>query len=221
MESEQVGNTEIQNESSIAELHNILVVTPDADKLLIRSVSNTEPIIFVKQTLAEYVETCHITAYSLLLDGIDSGEPVCLTDFTEADTLTQLIPSGETYPTIRMKLDLYDIKKARAHVKRLNELITNPPTARGSQLLRRESDNADDSVRVLSDEDVLASLPTMEDMLSDALLGSFYKETLFRVSTFAPGDAPTGASTKSPSQCILSATLSAWNPPPPHRRLQV
>lgn len=61
---------------------------------------------------------------------------------------------------------------------------------------------------------VRAPLPTIKEIFSKPQLGSFFTESLLNTVSPCP---PT---TKSLSQCVKSASLSGWNPPPPTRRIQ-
>jgi hypothetical protein len=62
---------------------------------------------------------------------------------------------------------------------------------------------------------VRAPLPTIKEIFAKPLLGSFFTESLLNTVSASPP-----SSAKSLSQCVKSASLSGWNPPPPARRIQ-
>lgn len=200
------------------ELYDIFVVTPRGDRVKIPSVHSKENLgALVKQTLLEFIETATKTCYNFALEeeiGEEAGsKTLVLTDYTEVGTIAQQGSNSTKTINLKMVKDFYDVKKVRAHLKRVKEVIAVPVSLRGST-----NEQVEEKKKAETSNTKALSLPSQEEIFSPLTLGAFYKNVLLRV-----GGADTGATKTRPpklSDCICSICLSAWNPPPPTRQMQ-
>lgn len=202
------------------------IIMPDQVTIRVPNVSISEPIGVLKQTLFEYVETACYTAFSLALKVDDDFTK--LHEFAEISTV---ISSKTTkLETLHMIPEDYDVKQLRYHVKKLREIISSPPITRGALVKSGDKSKTNKPSKNDKNEaageqknpnsDEIELLMQSEKVGNSIKLSEFYKEILFRTGKYIDQFDNGNYKTQQLSDVIKSVSLSAWNPPPPHRKLQ-
>lgn len=196
----------------------------------ISSVPSSETIAFVKHNLGEILETCSITSYRLdFLQAIDkngdslvSNNIEACNDYTELSSL--LLPSAEILE-FSLVLESYDLKKIQLHIRKLKEVINDPPTISAKRLKAIQHSTHTETKKDDTPENKKdLSIPKLEEYLKPIQISDFYNEIIYRVGnvdavdnkahSLADSDKPTLAS------ILKSVFASGWNPPLPARKLQ-
>lgn len=89
-----------------------------------------ELLLELREFIAEHINTCFFTNYSLEHKGVE------LNDFTELSSLDL-----ESDQKIYMRPKLYDEKSARHHVRRVTEILTKPTMLNAQQNGQEEEEN--------------------------------------------------------------------------------
>jgi hypothetical protein len=209
----------------------INVATPCDETVCLGPVSLMENTLSLKQGLSEFFETCCYTNY--VLEYRPKGSPrVVLNEYAELSAY--FAECTEDSITLRMVLQDYDVKSARAHVKRTREILSMPPQAKGMQLAAAEAEAAveapetDEETKAKSAEEkkrayierIRDSLPSDNEIFSSSnvSLQDYYQNVLYRVSQST--EVISTLVHSSPADFIKSVISSGWNPPPPARRLR-
>lgn len=199
----------------LPQIVNVEVITPHDQVLSLGAVSLLETILSVKHALSEYIETCCITNYSLVLH-LDQKSVVMneFVDFTYY--LNGSVPEKVVFT---MKLENYDIKTLKAHVKRTREIILFPPQTCGSTSEAGENTVVEKNDVLITSQDLLSTHHSnMREILlsqsnnSNESLDSYFHETLFQVGNCT-------SETNPPSSRIVCISYSGYNLPPAQRRL--
>lgn len=209
----------------------INVATPCDETVSLGPVSLMENTISLKQGLSEFFETCCYTNYVLEYRPKGSAR-IVLNEYAELSAY--FAECAEQSITLRMVLQDYDVKSARAHVKRTREILSMPPQAKGMQVVPEAEPttaascetNETDKVQSAEEkkkayiERIKDSLPSDNDIFtsSSVSLEDYYKNVLYRVSQST--EVISTLVHSSPADFIKSVISSGWNPPPPARRLR-
>jgi protein TIF31 len=201
----------------------ITVVTPNGKKVLLASVNPAEPSSYIKQMLQEFQETASFTNYNFDINGTAISDYIEIANYAPPEEDSSMM-------TITLVPTQYDIKKSRAQLKRVRDIIAYPPIARGAPTAENKSEegNGEDSVdtdlellkdsKKPEDSDIRAKLPKEEEIFNTATLGRFFAETMLRAGTVDP--IASGSVLKLPLECVKSVSASGYNPPPAARRAQ-
>lgn len=220
----------------------INVATPCDESVSLGPVSLMENTLSLKQGLAELFETCCYSNYTL--EYRPKGSPrVELNEYAELSAYFS--DCTEESVTLRMVPQDYDVKSARAHVKRTREILTMPPQAKGIQTASEVEVEAatapeteesaettpavvdEESKSKISDEKRRAYIERIKDSLpsddvifssSSVSLQEYYENVLYRVSQST--DVISTLVHSAPADFIKSVISSGWNPPPPARQLR-
>ena len=219
MSSEDEQNAEEQQlRSASSKMLSFVVVTPTGDRIdFPQVIASVETIASVKQSLCELQETCFYSNYSLVYSSSD-GEDIVMNDFIELSNYMSRIvvdENGEekeefvTNFEVRMVPEEYDVKKARAALKRTRDVIRFPPTTKGvaaaateqsespaaasteegedkstEELAAKQAEEEEATTRKLIQQcdDLHAAPATSAEKIFQcpSALGSFYEETLLR-----------------------------------------
>lgn len=117
-------NSAITSDDAAYPIVKVTIVTSDGQyQVDIESFSIADIVQSFKQYLSEYFTTGYYTNYSLRLDTAD--DKVILNDFVELEKyLTpDIISSSGNHITITMVDEMYDLSKAREHVKKVRQYI--------------------------------------------------------------------------------------------------
>ena len=236
-QSEELENVQV-NESAQEETQqqithcNILITLPNQQTIKISAVSCNETLLNIKLSLQEYVEVCGYTSYNFAINYKGLNENV-YNEYTEITTLlfdyintiTQRQETEEEINTSELplviKIEIMDGKKARTQIKRVKDILFNPPSQYGTELPLANT-NGKDELFIKAPKNVI--YPTNDNVSSTAevSLGQFYEETLYRIS--GQRDDPAEVTSEDLSlvlaQCVPQLSLSDFNPPPPQRQLQ-
>jgi Mitochondrial function, CLU-N-term len=103
----------------------ITVILPNGKKLLIMSVSPSEPTSFIKQNLQEFQESALYSNY--FFETVDNR---AVSDYVE---IANYAPTSEDICTMTIHLvpAHYDVRKSRQQLKRVRDIISYPPTITG------------------------------------------------------------------------------------------
>jgi Mitochondrial function, CLU-N-term len=132
----------------------ITVILPNGKKLLIMSVSRSEPTSFIKQNLQEFHESALYSNY--VFETVDNR---IISDYAE---IANYAPISEDVYTMKIHLvpAQYDVRKSRQQLKRVRDIISYPPTITGVSIEKddvteaiTESTEAADLVVVQKDND--------------------------------------------------------------------
>lgn len=191
---------EVQSEVYFCEID---ITTPCGQSVHILNFGISEPVALIKQQLMDFQETVMYSCYYLTKQDSETGAIIKLEDFVELSTYLT-----EKSLALTMVLDDYDVKSCRNHVKRFREIISKPPRIKGSKKSseKNQVSNREKPVKPIQ----------FDEVFKTATLGNFYPEVLTRtgnISNFLPKDVPQLSDT------IKSISLSAWNPPPPYRKV--
>jgi hypothetical protein len=124
------------------------VITPDGEEISLEGISNAECVLAIRSALAEHHKTAHFSSYALMLEtnGLREGqveggsevnqgmEPVIVVGpdgFVQLNDVFELaeyavVGLGDS-SVIHMRRSPYDLRACRIHLKRLNELLMQPP----------------------------------------------------------------------------------------------
>ncbi|GMF15725.1 unnamed protein product [Phytophthora lilii] len=104
-----------------------LLVAPPAGKgqtpVRLESVSPADTVVTLRQLVAEFPALACYTCYHLEARSLADGSWQPLNDFVELGEYEDVADGA----TLRMVLDKYDARKVRAHVRRLRDVLSNPP----------------------------------------------------------------------------------------------
>ncbi|RHY27491.1 hypothetical protein DYB32_006731 [Aphanomyces invadans] len=95
------------------------------DSILLEMVSPLDSVMSLRQMVSEYPVFAHHTSYHFELQVSETWVP--LNDFVEFGEYTALLDPSTTEFHTRIVLDRYDLRKVRAQVKRLRDVLANPP----------------------------------------------------------------------------------------------
>jgi hypothetical protein len=220
--STENANTEVVDPATNEEVGEVVqnvvdiqIVLPNDITVEMRNVFIGENVGALKLALMDYYESCHYSSYELHLiktvssEGVESASDVQVNDISE---LATLFPPETTSCVFALVTTEYDIKKVRDQLKRINMLIQNPPTVRGSSV----GPGASKSAQVATVK-AAKGLPKIEEVLQHNEFGQFFGEVLFRTADFS---AVQLQSNKAVVESIKSVFTSGWNPPPPPRKLK-
>jgi Mitochondrial function, CLU-N-term len=103
----------------------ITVILPNGKKLLIMSVSPSEPTSSIKQNLQEFQESAPYSNY--FFETVDNR---VISDYVE---IANYAPTSEDICTMTIHLvpAQYDVRKSRQQLKRVRDIISYPPTTTG------------------------------------------------------------------------------------------
>ncbi|EGZ20574.1 hypothetical protein PHYSODRAFT_359947 [Phytophthora sojae] len=104
-----------------------VLVAPPAPKggqpVRLESVSASDTVVSLRQLIAEFPALACYTCYHLEAKSLVDGAWQPLNDFVELAEYEDVADGA----TLRMVLDKYDARKVRAHVRRLRDVLSNPP----------------------------------------------------------------------------------------------
>ena len=234
-ETTQKGEGEDERQPSIV----INIATPTDVTVCLGPVSLMENTLSVKQGIGDLFETSCYTNY--VLEYRPKGSPrIELNDYAELSAY--FANCTDTSITLRMVLQDYDVKSARNHLKRTQEILRMPPQAKGSQAATAaivasaeatpETDsqapelNEEGKAKITEEkrkaniERIKDSLPSDDEVFSSSSvsLQDYYQNVLYRVSQST--EAISTLTQSSPGDFIKSIVFSGWNPPPPARQLR-
>ena len=131
----------------------VTVILPNGKKLLIMSVSPSEPTSYIKQNLQEFQESAPYSNY--IFETVDNR---VISDYVE---IANYAPTSEDICTMTIHLvpAQYDVRKSRQQLKRVRDIISYPPTITGVSIEKDdaaeanlESTEAGDPVIVQDDD---------------------------------------------------------------------
>lgn len=200
----------------------IIVVTPTGARVVVSSVSLSEPTSFVRQVLQEFQEVAPFTNYDIEIDG------KIVNDYVEIGHYAP-VEEESSQLVLVMKPALYDIKKSRFQLKRARDIIAYPPLVKGAIVDAADQNDgevddfakqsgAQKSKETCTKASICAKLPKAEEIFASATLEGFFTQTMLRAGS--PETTKAAAASKLPSDCVKSLSASGWNPPPPPRRAQ-
>jgi protein TIF31 len=191
---------------------NISILTPTGVDVILGPQPNSDSVIGIKEYLNTVLETCMYTSYEF--EYVGGTGVVTINDYTE---LCTYFPMDRENPservTLRMVSTPYDVKAARAQVRRTADIIHSPPTKRVSGMAIQSSEVqpiniSADKVAATTDQ-----LPSLNVVFGEkATLNKFYEDTLHQFVT------PSAVTANVLPTHIVSVACSGWNPPPPGRR---
>ena len=166
--------------------------------------SSNDLILDIKQHLNDLPEACHITVFHIEFNGVR------LNDYFEISAYPFL--EADKFNTVQVVEDYYDERSAKAHVRRVRELLVNPPahiTQNESAYIMEQDDAAPKSKKgKKADQQVDPDLVCVKDInLSE------YNDML---KTNHGSRNQEGKVV----ECVRHVNYSAWNPPPGNRRLR-
>lgn len=192
---------EVQEDNAATDVI-VRVVTPVGDTIFVGHVNPIETTTLVKQTLAEFIETCGYTCFHL---EHRAEETTIFSDFIEIANYLPAVTLKENTLTLHMVINDYDMKKARAHVKRMRDVLTFPPQNRTVAQVQAAEEK--------TKEHRAPKLPADDALFTEMSLKNFYDEALYRVGTPA-------ADLSLPIDALKSLVYCGWNAPPATRRIQ-
>lgn len=225
--TENIQEQSEQLQEEVLPFVNFQVITPAGKTIPLNLISLMENVSYLKQHLSEYFETCEYTHYVFEFRPAEQDSFV-LSDFAELNAyFADYI--GKTV-TLHMISQSYDGKTARAHVKRVRDILSYPPQVKGLPPIQathapeeenKESQEKEQSLEEMKAniERVKAALPTDGDIFTaqSVSLKDYYQEVLYRVSE-NPDTIVHHSIT--PADSIKGMFFSGWNPPPPPRKLR-
>ncbi|KAI9979861.1 hypothetical protein PInf_027585 [Phytophthora infestans] len=123
-----------------------VLVAPPAGKtgqpLRLESVSPSDTVLALRQLIGEFPALACYTCYHLEAKRLtdDTWEP--LNDFVELSEYENVTDGV----TLRMMLDKYDARKARAQVRRFRDVLSNPPIPQAAVELETQPETADKEI---------------------------------------------------------------------------
>lgn len=187
---------------------NVSVALPTDKTITLQNVCLGDTVMSLRQLIAEMPELTCYTCYHLELK--DGDNWIVMNDFAELVEYHTKIQQG----LVRMVLDLYDARKARAHLHRLREVLSNPPLSIApassiepdSEKEAKELTPADQKEEQLKKfREILAKIqPATIPLPID--LTTHYPTSKSKTSLALP-------------KCVKSIALSGYNPPPGPRKL--
>ena len=206
----------------------ITVVTPYDEKICLGVVSLMENGSFLRQSVAEYYESCFYSKYDMEYLK-ENGEKVIINDFVELINYIAIEEAEDVNNlqevTLRMILADYDEKAILAHVKRFRDILVFPPQSKASTAAKDmeksngpETNENGNSVESTKSENEIAvkkeraktNLPEVGTFLDfNISLQEFYDIVLYSMA----GDCD-GSNNISLNESILNISYSGWNPPP-------
>jgi hypothetical protein len=227
IENIETQNEDIGQQSPHQMTHcNVTVICPNQSVIKLSSINCNEQISILKASLTDYIETCYISTYYFtqtynnipLNDYSEVGsallEYLSNSDNNEVDGTDSLIELH-----LKIVYDTYDIKKTRYHLKRIKDILFNPPIISGGNRFQNNPTikTADKVMEDIQNEEIC--YPTYDEILStsETALSKFYEEALNRVGNSLSN---IGVTASTFSKSVLTLTLSEWNPPPITRQLQ-
>ena len=210
---------------------NIIITLPNQQTIKISAVSCNETLLNIKLSLQEYVEVCAYTSYNFAINykGLDDN---VYNEYTEVTTLLfdyiNTITQRQTEEEINIselpliiKIEVMDAKKARAQIKRVKDILFNPPSQYGTELPLANT-NEKEELFIKAPKNVIYPTNDIVSSTAEVSLGQFYEETLYRIS--GQRDDPAEVTSEDLSfvlaHCVPQLSLSDFNPPPPQRQLQ-
>lgn len=202
----------------------VKITLPDNTVVLIPGVYIGENLATFKQILLDYQECAAFTCYSLRLrsliaaDGSNSEVDIECNEFTELSTLLEPTTTACTFELVPGE---YNLKKVQDQLKRVNEILANPPTTKGTVSTQPKKDDkagrgADSKSTAQS-----AALPKTDDLFKPIEFSNFYGEVLYRTGNVdkvsKSGRMPTS---KPLADAVRSVFASGWNPVPPQRKVR-
>jgi hypothetical protein len=205
----------------------VKITLPNQTVVLIPTVYAGESLATFKQILLDYQECAAFTCYTLRLrslvaaDGTTSEVDVACNEFTELSTLLEPTTAVCLFELIPSE---YNLKKVQDQLKRVNEILANPPSTKGavSTSSKKNADvsNASRGTESKSAEQSTA-LPKADDLFKPIEFSNFYGEVLYRTGNVEkvaksgrmPGSKPL-------AEAVRSVFASGWNAPPPQRKVR-
>lgn len=203
----------------IESLHyvDVEVITPDNDAVSISGVSIHEPIGILRQLLSEFIETAFYTAFHFAIKTENDNQEIQYISLFDFQDIASVMEIPSTKLTFYLRYNDYDVKQARLHVKKFRDMLVNPPLTKGSKLPSSNNDgtDADDSGKKtsLKQSEVVALIPSPENLVGPLKLKDFYEEVLFRCNRSSTDNKPVQL-----TEIIKSVSLSSYNPPPLNRK---
>ena len=220
----------VENEAVAKLQYAIKVLTPTGTVVEVPPVSLVENSNVIKHALLDVPETCVYTNYHFEHFESLNSDPISINDFVELGSYFKDISSQ--FIELHIVLDDYDVRAARAHVKRLRELICYPPASgKLDEKLSPMTSDAEDSGNTNTQVNKIAepetdietetnkldieSLPKADEVFesSQLKLHTFFDEVLYRCGS----DGLRVPESTTLSECIKSIVYSGWNPPPRRR----
>lgn len=182
---------------------------PSGKSIVLPEVAVTESLTSIRQALAEYQESIFYTSYVFKYVQTEgpNGEvlEVPVEEYNEFSDLLSFYTETATKITLEIEFDKYDVKKARAQVKRVREVLSKPfiQSANPTETLPTTKKVEKHEIKYENHVDISTS-------------PNFFQE-IFR----APSDILNIDFNNPPLQKVLkNVYFSGWNPVPPQRKLQ-
>jgi len=175
----------------------VLVVNAPSGRSVRVETMATDCILDIRNYLLDCPETCDLTCYHLE----HNGKP--LNDYVEVSEYPALLAPAKAHH-LTIVPDFYDDRSAKMQVRRLRELLVNPP-AHVSTLANLHQ-------RVFGDSKSAPKPPAPQGpkYISSFSLADFRDEATIYASKKTSGAI---------QECVGNISFSAWNPPPGNRKL--
>lgn len=197
------------------EIVDLVINLPSKNSIVLPSVSTSDTLNALRQTLCDFQETAFLTAFKWSLAKLEDStgndiphEEGEVNDFTE---LAALVKPGVRKVVLEAIHDTYDLKKVRTHVKRLRDTInstfllsaspSNQTPATEEEPIEKKKEN---------------TIPKVDSLSEVPQLGSYFSES-FQV---AGKDFPQTIQKSALTGAVKGVFLSGWNPAPATRRIQ-
>lgn len=191
---------------------NISILTPTGVVVNLGPQPTSDSVIGIKHYLNTVLETCIYTSYEF--EYVREMDVVIINDYTE---LCMYFPTDRENPsekvTLRMVSAPYDVKAARAQVRRTADIVQFPPTKRASGIATQSSEVQPINISAEKVAAAADQLPSLDVVFGEkACLNKFYEDTLHQFVTPSPTTA------NALPLNVVSIACSGWNPPPPGRK---
>jgi len=170
-------------------------------------------VLDLKQFLLECPETCEFTCYHLF----HPNTQTVLNDYVELIEYPQLY--NESSQLLRIMPEFYDERASRIHVRRLRELLVNPPAHVVSSFIPMIDHLAEINKKSKRSKGNKGNA----DLSLTATQLSHRKEDEFAINEYFDELWKVGGSHKREpiiNECVRNINFSAWNPPPGNRKLR-
>lgn len=194
--------------SSDSSLIALKIQSPNGTIIHLPEIPLHETVINLRVLLLENPNVCMFTCYHF--ECSHEKEIVTLNEFSDINEYKEMLENG----VVKMKLDLYDYKKATYQVKRFREYLKQPVVhvPQKEELQKEEPQKEElqqEEIIKEEREDALKKLQKIHEKIGNQVypvedcLGTFYKEWNKELPT-----------------CLKSMDLSGFNPPPGNRMMQ-
>lgn len=196
-------------------------------EVVLPSVGTSETLHAVKLVLADFQETAFLTSFHLIVKYVvdaDAGKvETTVADYGDFSVLSTFLDINSKELVLTLQLDIYDIKKIRAHIERFRDicnrshLVSAIPNGVAAEEEASANVEAASAASKKADSSSLF-VPKVDELGDLASLSNYFREVLCLENNKGAFNQEFD---KLPLRNVIKGVyLSGWNPAPAARRLQ-